>query len=522
MKKSNIIFPIVLLLALMRLSSFGQTTAPQFDALKFYESEKTPQMVYIKWFSTGNNPAPNFMPVQYQDKKAVEVLSIRMRYPKKDTIFYVLQDTLMFKLPGEEYHQYFIAAMDTSGKAYNTSDIVKIPAGMPGNIWFTTTAANKSEKEKAITLEWKMSSLADVQMFEIYRSQFLDKDFKLLVTLPADQQSYSDIETTPDVLFYYQILAIRNSDNPPIRSNVIFSASYNPIPPIPPHIEMATGIKNGVSLQIQVIDAEAAGVRIYRDDGMTPTLTLVSDLIPLTPDAPFVIWFDTLSALSGRRTYTYAAKTESTSFVESDFSNKEYARPLITVPPLSPASLTAYEEDGVVKLFWANMEEEDIAIAGYKLWRKTEGPTSAFSELTPNGEMLELNYFRDTTALSGQTYTYKVNTVDIDGNISLDGTLSTVTLQENKPISPFALQAFSIDQGIQLEWGQTIDGDLKSLVLYRRTEKEKPRAIITLPPDALEYLDQEVKAGEQYFYSLTTKYTNGMESEPSDEKGVVR
>ncbi len=522
MKKSNILFPLGLLLTIMCLSTYGQTTAPRFDALKFYESEKTPEMVYIKWFSTGTNPAPEFMPVQYQDKQAVKVRSIKMRYPKNDTIFYVLQDTLMFTLPGEEYLQYFIAAMDTSGKAHNTSDIVKVPVNKPGNLWFTMTEAKKSKEEKSIMVQWKMNSLNDIKMFEIYRSESPDIDFNLLVSLPVDKFSYTDMETIPDVMYYYRILAISNSGNQPIMSNMIFSASYNPIPPIPPHIEMATGIKNGVSLQIQVTDAEAAGVRIYRDDGMTPTLNLASDLIPLTPDAPFVMWFDTLSALSGRRTYTYAAKTESTSFVESDFSNKEYARPLLTMPPVSPASLTAYEEDGVVKLFWANMEEEDIAIAGYQLWRKTEGSTSAFTELTPNGEMIELNYYTDTTVVAGQTYTYKVNTVDIDGNISQAGTITTVSLQENRPITPFALVAFSIDEGIQLEWGQTIDNELKSLVLYRRTEKEKPRAIITLPPDALEYLDQDVKAGEQYFYFLTTKNSAGMESEPSEEKGVVR
>jgi fibronectin type 3 domain-containing protein len=504
------------------VSSFGQTNITQFDALKFYESEKTPQMVYIKWFSTGNNPAPDFMPVQYQDKQAVKVHSITMRYPKNDTVFYVLQDTLMFTLPTEEYLQYFIAALDTSGKAYNTSDIVKVPASKPENLWFVMTEATQSKKEKSIMLQWKMSNLTDIKLFEIYRSQFLDKDFKLLVTLPAIQQHYTDLETTPDVMYYYRLSAIRNSGNQPIQSNAIFSASYNPNPPIPPYIEMATGIKGGVSLRIQVTDTEAAGVRIYRDNGITPELKLVSDLVTLTPDAPSVVWFDTLSVLSGRRTYTYAAKTESTSFVESEFSNKAYARPLITVPPNGPASFTAYEEDRVVKLFWENMEEEDIAIAGYRLFRKSDGPTSDFIELTPNGEMLENNYFTDSTALAGQTYTYKVNTMDIDGNISLAGTITTVSLQANKPIVPFALVAFSIDEGIQLEWGQTIDDDLKSLVLYRRTEGEKPRAIITLPPETLEFLDQEVEPGKQYFYSLTTKNKADVESEPSEEKGVIR
>lgn len=522
MKKSNIIFPLVLLLSLICVSSFGQTTAPQFDALKFYESQKTPKMVYIKWFSTGNNPAPDFIPVQYQDKQAVKVRSITMRYPKNDTVFYVLQDTLMFSLPGEDYLQYFIAAIDTSGKAHNTSDIAIVPTGKPVNHWFTMTAANTSVKEKAVMLKWKLSSVTDIKMFEVYRSQFLDKDFKLLVTVPVEQQSYTDKETTPDVMYYYQILAIRNSDNQAIKSNIIFSASYNPIPPIAPYIEIAEGIKNGVSLQIQVTDTEAAGVRIYRDNGISGELTLVSNLIPLTLNAPFVKWVDTLSALSGRKTYTYAAKTESTSFVESEFSNKAYARPLITVPPESPKSLTAYEEDRVIKLFWENMEEQDIAIAGYQLLRKTQGPVSTFVELTPNGNLVPNNFFTDTTVLAGATYTYKVNAVDIDGNISIDGSLTTVSLQANKPISPFALVAFSIDEGIQLEWGQTIYDDLKSVVLYRRTEGEKPRALITLPPETLEFLDQDVEPGKQYFYFLTTKNKKDMESKPSEEKRIIR
>ena len=522
MKKLNILFPLGLLVTIMCLSSYGQTTAPRFDALKFYESEKTPEMVYIKWFSTGTNPAPDFMPVQYQDKQAVKVRSIKMRYPKNDTIFYVLQDTLMFTLPGEEYLQYFIAAIDTSGKAHNTSGIVKVPVNRPGNLWFTMTEAKKSKEEKSIMLQWKMNSITDIKMFEIYRSLSLDKDFKLLVTLPVDQQTFTDKQTTPDVMYYYQLFAISNSGNQPIRSNVIFSASYNPIPPIPPYIEMATGINGGVSLQILVTDAEAAGVRIYRDNGITPELSMVSDLIPLTPDAPFVMWFDTLSALSGRRTYTYAAKTESTSFVESELSNKEYARPLLTVPPESPASLTAYEEDRVVKLFWTNLKEDDIVIAGYQLWRKTEGSASVYSELEPNGQPIELNYFTDTTVIAGQTYTYKVNTVDIDGNVSLAGTITTVSLQENKPIAPFALVAFSIDEGIQLEWGQTIYDGLKSQVLYRRSGGEKPLAIITLPPDTLEFLDQDVETGKQYFYSLTTKNNMDIESEPSDEIEIIR
>ena len=81
---------------------------------------------------------------------------------------------------------------------------------------------------------------------------------------------------------------------------------------------------------------------------------------------------------------------------------------------------------------------------------------------------------------------------------------------------------FSIDESIQLEWGQTIYDGLKSQVLCRRRGGEKPIAIITLPPDTLEFLDQDIKSGKQYFYSLTTQNDLGIVIEPSDEIEITR
>lgn len=514
---------ILLFLGLWLNSSFGQQqqqAQPQFDELHFYESQRTPQMIYIKWYSSGNNPAPDFIPVQYQYGKPFEVKGIKMRYQKSDTVFFVLQDTVTPYVAGEDMLQYFIAPVDTTGEAGQASAIVTVLGKESMRNYFNSAKTEKLEKQKGILVSWSMNEYSDIKMFEVFKSRFPDKDFQLVGTVPVSVLSFTDLETLADVNYYYQIRAITKSGNKAPSSNVVFSASYNPNPPIPPYIELAYGVKGGVFLRIQLTDLEAAGVRIYRDNGLTPEMSLISNLIPLKEGESYIEYYDTLTMLSGRSTYTYAAVTESTSFIESTQSNKAYARPIISTPPHSPASLTVYEENRVARLFWENMEENDIGIAGYRIYRK-EGKGS-FQDLMLPEQFYTLNYYSDSTVRPGVTYTYKVHAVDLDGNISTDGIVSTLSLYENIPIPPFGLQTFSIEQGIQLEWSRAVYEDLQSVLVYKSIGGQKPVLIATLDAEAIEYLDKEVQTGNRYIYHITTKNNEGVESAPSDERIVVR
>ncbi len=491
----------------------------RFDSIHFLESERTPKMVYIKWFSTGNNPAPAFIPVRYKPGEPVEADGIKMLYQRNDTTFYVLQDTITPFLAFDSSLQYFLAPIDTLKQAGQASDIVIISNTETKRHWFSSTKAEKLEKEKGIVISWTMSEYTDVKMFEIFKSPYLERGFEKIATVPPTELSFTDYDTEADINYYYQIIAITKSGNKPLASNIIFRASYNPNPPIPPYIEFARGVKGGVHLRIQATDAEAAGVRIYRDDGLDPELSLISNLVRLNAGEEFVEYYDTLTPLSGRRTYTYAAVTESTSFVESAFSNKAYARPVISEPPQSPLSLDAYEENRTVRLFWENMEENDIAIAGYKIFRKeSEG---AFSDLLDPEYIFTLNYHTDSTAQAGKTYTYKVHAVDIDGNISAEGVLATVSLHVNIPVAPFGLKAIPIEDGMQLEWSSAIYHDIQSVLVYRSQENENPALIATLEPEVTEFLDRTVQTGKEYTYYLTTKNKEGTESEPTEKISEV-
>ncbi|MGE5383444.1 MAG: fibronectin type III domain-containing protein [Omnitrophica WOR_2 bacterium] len=496
-----------------------------FDDIKFNQSEFNHQMVYIKWFSTGQKPAPDFLTFKYNEENPVEIKSIKMIYRNEDTTFYVMQDTLTAKqgnIVNESILQYFMVPHDTSGKVGTPSQIVLV--SNKGNRWFSSTKAERINGEKGVKLTWKFSEPGIVKHFNILRSNNFNADYEVITSLSSKETSYSDRQIKPDVVYYYKLQAVPFDGNKPIFSNVIFAAGFNPQLPVPPYISVSKGVRGGAMLHIQVTDTEAAGVRIYRNDGEGGKLFPVSNLLKV-PDSLIVVYNDTANHLSGRKNYIYSAKTESTSFIESGFADSVYVRPVISNMPENPKDLSVYEENGKVRLFWENMEATDQGIAGYRVMRKEESKNSGavnapFILLHPDFAILKINFFTDTTAEPAKTYIYKVNSVDIDGNISKQGTIATVSLHSDEPIEPFGLEGYKVDDAIFLTWGQTIYKDISSVNLYRYQRGSKAVLLSKLPADATEYTDNQIKPDNLYFYYLTTVNKSGIESAKSMEIGV--
>lgn len=511
------ILTICLAFFLVSVFCTAQTSEILFDKPFFYESEMTPEMVYAKWFSVGQKPAWDFLALGFEEKKVVQVFGYKLKYLVNDTTYYVIQDTLPPSNPSNEILQYFITPIDSNGNAGESSEIALISGFRSEMTRFTSTKANKLETESGIILNWKLNNSNDFKFINIHRSAFPSKNFELISTVSNTEISFADRETAVDLVYYYQLEAVPVTNNKSIISNVIFSAAFNPQPPVAPYIISANPLRGGAALTIQVTDEEAAGLRIYRDDGLNPTMILISDLIPKT-DTSLIVFYDTLSFLSGRRTYTYAAKTESTSFVESDFSNKVYVRPIISDPPDFPRTIEVFEEVGLVKLFWEDVEARDIGLAGYLILRTEEtNKQNEFTSLLPENFMLYVNSYTDSTALPGKVYSYMVQTVDIDGNISPAGAVATIALQADVPVAPFGLIALQTENGIRLEWSQSIYDGIASVNLYRYQSGFEAQLVSKLSWDAYEYLDETAVRGNRYFYYLTTSNKSGLESEPSDE-----
>jgi len=520
--KINIIkiIPVCILITVQSVNGWSQGRKPvDFDRPMFLTSETSTQLIYLKWFSKGTKPAPDFMALRYEGKNPVEAGGVKMIYQTADSTFYAFYDTTVLKTSREKEVQYFMVQLDTNRLAGNSSPVSVIPS-VPSRFWFTSTKAEKDSKMLGINLDWALSNTQTVQRIEIERSEHPDKGFSLLATLPADKTRFSDLEIKPDkVYYYYRLLAIPTDQSQTVASNVFFSAAYNPQPPAPPWLVKSKRLRGGVSLQYSVNDAEAAGIRIYRNDGITPELRVVSDLIKPN-DSLLITWTDTTGLLSGGITYIFAAKTESSSFVESAFSDLTYLRPIINYLPEVPANFTVYEEDRKVVMNWENLEQRNYLIAGYLIQRQSEG--SGFKSILPENTILSINSYTDSAVEPGKLYMYRLFSVDIDGNISAEATIANLHTEMSLPIPPFALQAVSTEAGIQLEWGQVSYDGLSAINIYRYERGKTPVKLTSLPGDSFEFTDNESQAGVLYFYYLTTTHENGMESGASDEVSCVR
>lgn len=507
------------LIALLSVKGWSQGRKPvDFDRPLLLTSETTTQLIYLKWFSKGDKPAPDFLALRYEGKNPVEAGGVKVIYQTADTSFYVFYDTSVLKTPGEKDLQYFMVQLDTNRTAgYNSP--ISVISSMPSGFWFTATNAENDSIVLGINLNWVLSNIQTIQRIEIERSEHPDKGFSILATLPADKTLFTDLEIKPDKLYYYRLLAIPADQSQTVASNVIFSAAYNPQPPAPPWLVRSARLKGGVSLQYRVSDAEAAGIRIFRNDGFSPELRVVSDLLRPN-DSLLINWVDTTGMLSGDITYIFAAKTESSSFVESAFSDYSYLRPILNHPPEAPSNFAVYEEDRKVVMHWEDMEKRYKTIAGYLVERQSEG--AGFKTILPENSILRVNSYADSTVEPGRLYMYRIFSVDIDGNRSAEAAIATLRTEKSLPIPPFALQAVSTGAGIQLEWGLISYAGLSVINIYRYERGQTPVKLTSIPGDSFEFTDAEAQTGVLYFYYLTTTHKNGLESVASEEFSCMR
>jgi len=115
------------------------------------------------------------------------------------------------------------------------------------------------------------------------------------------------------------------------------------------------------------------------------------------------------------KTYSYkvtALVKEDSSVAESEDSQAIEITPKDTFPPAAPKELTALFTGQRMELVWTANSEPDLG--GYNLYRREAAGT--FHKL--NSELLGTPVYQDTSAVAGQSYTYRATAVDLAGNES--------------------------------------------------------------------------------------------------------
>jgi len=485
-----------------------------YDSIKLDEKNVEKKMFYLKWQSTGNGPSPNFK-VQYYDNKQLKTAEgLRTIYKVKETTYYIYQDSIKQAFTDR---QFFMVPIDFLGNMGNSSQITFVTTNNPLKRYFKTTKATTNKEMLGVNLTWRLSETRSIKSIDIYRSSSFDKGFEKITSCPATDTVFTDLHVEPDKFYYYYLRANEMHGTTFIESSKFFDVGKDPLQPNRPVIDYAKTIPNGIELKISVSDINLAGVRVYRKQNYKDTFMPVSDLIKLKSGS--IVWADTSAGLTGNQSFMYVAKTENTSYIQSEFSKEAIGSSGKSNLPREVTRLKAYEENRKVNLNWDDLMTDNIAIKGYIVYRR-EKPNGKFKPVYIKDSISLSNMFVDSLAMPGKLYEYGVRTFDNFGGVSKNLSITGIQTSNVVVDAPDGLNATVIEGKALLGWNTLLSNDLQKVKIYRYQRGKKPVVLATLTNKESEYTDSTIKKGELYFYYITLLNKDNKESAPSKEVSV--
>ncbi len=470
---------------------------------------------------------PGFRPSFYRvfrkeegEKTFTLITPATVRYIKNDTAFVTVRDT---DLRAGKIYDYYITPVDYYGRESVSTDIVRT-----GIYSFASVRAPYNIKTSAvlpaggIRLQWKMDAPGDIRSLNIYKSADYDTGYVLLARIAPADTSFTDVAAEPMIKnFYYFVMEgfFNEVSSPGVR---VFGIAENKIPPFRPLISSSEGIINGAKIEVKVFNPDIRAVRIYRRMGGAEAFSPVA-VVPVKEGGQ-AVYTDTSRYFSGYTLLSYTTVAENTSYALSEFSDTVSVYPISETKPYSPVNVSAAYENGSINLKWDDMSRTNPEITGYRVYRKVIFPASVkpkdFTLLSDKFLQPEINYYTDTLVVQGNTYEYRVRSVDFKGAESSEGAGAVIAIQKPTPVAPSAMKLFAQTDGITIEWEEPEQDDIKSYRVYRYERGGKPTLVATVSRGTNRFNDITARKGKLYFYYLTSVHQNGNESLAGREEGI--
>lgn len=490
---------------------------PKYDDVTLSEYQYDKNGLYIRFQSVGKNTPNAFKVFKYNEAgKHEQVSGQHTKYKVKDTTYYIVVDK---NVNADKTYQYSLLGVDMHGNMSYGSQPVLINLRDFSTVYFKKTDAKRAKDLLGIKLTWTISDVSNVESVHIFRSDKYDKDFTEIGVMRATDTSFIDESIVPDKIYYYYLQIKDKTSTQVKKSAKFFDYGFDTRKPITPSINSATGVQNGVRLDVTIPDKFIAGYRVYRSENGSDNYTVIADLVTIHPDSATSTYYDTGANMSGRVFYNYVIESENTSHIVSDKSNKMQARPEKSAQVQGPANLQVYYQDSAINLFWNDVKRDDEFVAGYKLYKKETG-TGTFVSLFSKDSIFTGCRFIDYAYTPGKTYEYEIESIDLFGYPGNSRATGKVIIDAPRPAAPVISATVNLPDGILIEWNRPNVSDLKAYKVYRYQRGKDAVAIAQPGSEATSYLDKTAQPGQLYFYVLTTITNAGVESAESAEVGI--
>lgn len=468
--------------------------------------------VFLQWKMPRNERLASFLVFRQANAKGdFEKVSVSKGFSvQRDSILLIVQDR---NVDQNNFYKYFIIPTDLFGCRGEQSDEVFCGIYDFSLIVLPTNIRVESvDSVSALKLSWQIPLEQPAVNLQIFRSEYFDSSFTLLAELPFNSNQYLDFNVKPMQKYFYYLQLTGPLGEISASTARVFGFCQSLESPIPPVQIKAESLSNGVKLSWKNYEDFIEGFWVYRTDGITDSLRLISS--PIKEEKPFTTFYDT-TGLSGKLTYNYSVRSSSVSHVLSDFSDTIAVRPSIKTSPPIPMELTAELDDSTSVLKWYDMTEIDSTVWGYIVYRRIADSKTDFKSLTDSALTFYQNYFSDKTIKPGNVYEYQVKTVDMFGGIS-DPSIVTMEFTQVKPSAPEGLTAVRNNDGIELTWNESIQSNIKEYKVYRQTRNSDPTVIAKLKSGKeIKIIDKSFPKNELYFYFVTAVSSFDLESDAS-------
>ena len=374
------------------------------------------------------------------------------------------------------------------------------------------------EKIREISLTWEKSPDREVAGYKIYRSQYPDRDYKLVASVKnTDKTQYVDKGSSENPLgdaiqYFYRITAYYPSGKESKISKTA-SATTKGKPSIPRGLMAKSDVIREIPLSwIPNPEPEVKGYRVYRSSSKDGPYSLIGKVGGRDKTS-----FVDSKGLRDKTEYHYQITAINVADVEGDPT-----APISATTrgiPLPPQGLKA--QGGMVKSILIEWNHPpDPEVRGYIIYR-SQSPEGTFVEIQKMRGR-DKSSFLDRAPLKkrltdGTTYYYRMrsyNKVDV-----LSEESEIVFAQTKKvPQAPLGLRALGGQaRRISLSWNTNPEKDIKRYVIYRGDEAGKRYEKITAElGDKTDFIDTKLAHGTTYYYRMRAIDVDGLESELSD------
>lgn len=407
------------------------------------------------------------------------------------------------------------------GKATDTLQVYFVSKDADlGLIKYMNVTSIPEEKGNKIT--WDFNTQTYIHTVSVYRGKDYDGDYRLLVTLKPDVKEYFDSDEIEAAQSYYYFIVLNDGLGNSIPSArfpaILEGKKENPVPPQDVEISRSGNL---VTLTFRTVGSDIHGAYVYRANGYDAPLEKLPNMA-FSTGSDIISYTDTLPLSRNPNIYSYAVASINKSYNISPMSNRVNTAFSGGMLPI-PQKLDGRAGQNTVWVVWSDVSEQNSHISGYQIFRKTKyiNPRDGKEQEEPEQHIgtvdFETNHFTDSLVVPGRDYTYRVRAMASDssdvGDFSLPFSIYAPAAHIMPPTDLFAV---ATDKNIVLQWNMPIVEGIKDVIVYRGEENGEIKPLATLQADKQSFEDNSAKKGVMYYYSLTAKYKNGMESAPTE------